>query len=151
LKDNKNAHGHQIQTPMSGGTLHWPPVLTPSDFSKPTKAPAPAYADHYDHSIAHKECTNAQNSEGYNELNSPTKGSAPNTGPTQTATPNSYPSLHPLPAPALYQCLSCGQLNPTGFFPRAEGDDCTSYFLVGSNSFQGFKAENQSMGKEGNL
>lgn len=127
-QDSKNDQG-SYHVSVAPGDLHWPPVLTPSDFYTPAIVQTSDRTDHTDHSIGYRELTDIANSHLQRETNSFTGISTSAAGPTRTATPTLLPSLQSLPAPALYQCSSCGQLNPIAPFPPKESGDSSSYSL----------------------
>ena len=126
-QDNKDCHGHQQEACVAPGNLHWPPILTPRNFSNAAN-------------VGYGERTDSELSDLHRETNSLRGIPTPVIGAIQNATSNSLPGLQALPVPPLYQCLSCGQLNPVVSFPRAENDEDVPYFLassVGRNDPQG--------------
>ena len=124
-QDSKNDQG-SYHVSVASGDLHWPPVLTPSDFSTPPIVQTSDRTDHTDRSFGYRELTDVANSHLQSEI---TGIATSATGPTRTATPTLLPSLQSLPSPALYQCSSCGQLNPIAPFAPRESGDSSSYSL----------------------
>ena len=139
-QDVKDCHGYQQEACVAPGNLHWPPILTPSNFSNAAN-------------VGYGERTDSELSDLHRETNSLRGIPTPVIGAIRNATSNSLPGLQALPVPPLYQCLSCGQLNPVVSFPRAENDEDVPYFLAssaGRNDPQGNELENLLTRKRGN-